>query len=408
MMSFFAGVDWGSATHAVCVVDAAGKVVVRFEVGHTAAGIADLLQRLSKIAPLAELRVAIERPSGLVVDTLVDAGCKVVAIHPNVLKACRPRYRAAGGKDDLGDAYIIADVLRTDGHRFRDLLPLSDEIKALRALVRTRDDLVASRVAYANQIRSLLDSYWPGAVRIFANIDSPIALAFLARYPTPASVARLGERRLASFLGQQGYPGRRSAAELLARLREAPSSKAGEAEADAKGEAVLAMVGVLRPLVAQLHQLTLRIEHDVAALADGQIVMSFPRAGRINAAQILTEIGDERGRFVSAEHLAAEAGVVPVTNASGKHCNVVFRFACNSMLRRAVCIFADNSRHESAWAASVYKAARTRGCDHPHAVRILARAWIHVLWRAWQDRKPYEPDRHRAAAKVTPAVPATA
>jgi transposase len=396
-MGFFAGVDWGSVAHAACVVDDAGTVVAKFEVPHSDAGISDLLQRLHKITPLAELRLAIERPSGVVVDTLLDAGCRVVAIHPNVLKACRPRYRAAGGKNDLADAYIIADVLRTDGHRFRDLVPCGDDIRALRALVRTRDDLVATRVALANQLRSLLGSFWPGSTSLFADIDSPITLAFLTKYPTPATAARLGEKRMAAFLGQNSYCGRRTPAELLQRLREAAQGKAGEVEADAKGEAVLALVGVLRPLVIQIQQLSARIEHDVESLADGQIVMSFPRAGRINAAQILSELGDDRARFVSAEHLAAEAGVVPVTYASGKHCGVVFRFACNHMLRRAVCTFADNSRHESAWAAGVYKAARERGCDHPHAVRILARSWVHVLWRAWQDRKPYDQALHGRA-----------
>jgi transposase len=399
-MGFFGGVDWGSVAHAACVVDDAGTVVAQFEVAHSEAGITALLEKLRKVAPLAELRVAIERPSGVVVDTLLDAGCRVVAIHPNVLKACRPRYRAAGGKNDLGDAYIIADVLRTDGHRFRDLVPCGDEIRALRTLVRTRDDLVATRVGLANQLRSLLGSFWPGATCLFADIDSPISLAFLAKYSTPASVARLGEKRIASFLGQNSYCGRRSPRELLQRLRAAAQGKAGEAEADAKGEAVLALVSVLRPLVAQIQQIGSRIEHDLEALADGQLVMSFPRAGRINAAQILSELGDDRSRFVSAEHLAAEAGVVPVTYASGKHCGVVFRFACNHMLRRAVCTFADNSRHESPWAGNVYKAARARGCDHPHAIRILARAWIHVLWRAWQDRQRYDPARHRAATRI--------
>lgn len=399
-MSFFAGVDWGSAGHAACVVDDAGTVVAKFEVPHSQAGFTELLEKMRKVTRLEDLRLAIERPTGMVVDTLLDAGCKVVAIHPNVVKACRPRYSAAGGKHDLGDAYIIADVLRTDGHRFRDLIPCGEEIRALRALVRTRDDLVATRVALANQLRALLEGFWPGAACIFADIDSAITLAFLTKYPTPSSVARLGEKRLASFLGQNSYSGRRSPSVLLTRLREAPQSKTGEVEADAKGEAVLAMVGVLRPLVAQLQQISSRIEHDVAALADGQIVMSFPRAGRINAAQILSELGDDRSRFVSADHLAAEAGVVPVTFASGKQRGVVFRFACNHILRQAVCTFADNSRHESPWAASIYKAALARGCEHPHAIRILARAWLQVLWRAWQDRKPYDPSLHGRAKQM--------
>jgi transposase len=399
-MPFHGGLDWGVTSHAACVVDGAGQIVARVEARHDAGGLAELLARLRAVAPPAELPVAIERPSGLIVDALVAAGHPVVPIHPNVVKACRPRYRAAGGKSDPGDAYMLADVLRTDGHRFRPLTPVSDEIKALRALVRARDDLVTQRVALANQLRSLLEGFWPGAAAIFAAIDSPIALAFVGRYPTPESAGRLGEKRLASFMAQHGYCGRRSAAELLARLRAAPTGLAGEAEAEAKGEIARALAGLLERLVAEIAKLSSRTERAVADLPDGRIIMSFPRAGRLCAAQILAEIGDVRERFPTEDQLAAEAGVCPVTHASGKSRGVVFRWACNKNLRRAITCFADNSRHASAWAAAVYGKARARGCQHAHAVRVLARAWIRVLWRAWQSRSPYDPQRHAGATKI--------
>ena len=406
MTGMFAGLDWGAAAHAVCVVDGAGAVVARFTVAHDAAGLAELIRRLARLSPApAALPVAIERPSGLVVDALLDAGHPVVPIHPNVVKACRPRYRAAGGKSDPGDGYLLADVLRTDGHRFRPLAPASDEIRALRARVRTRDDLVAERVALANRLRALLESFWPGAAAVFAAIDSPIALAFLRRYPTPESAARLGERRLTAFLARHGYCGRRPPAELLARLRAAPAGLVGEAEAEAKGELVRALVAVLAALVGEIARLTARLEHAVADLPDGRIVMSFPRAGRVCAAQILAELGDVRARFPSEAQLAAEAGVCPVTHASGKSRAVTFRFACNHRLRQAITCFADNSRHASAWAAEVYRRARARGCDHAHAIRILARAWVRVLWRAWTDRRSYDPTAHRAAQLLAATPP---
>lgn len=401
-MAFHGGLDWGGASHALCIIDDAGGVFARLEVRHDAAGLADMVARLGRIAAPAELPIAIERPSGLIVDTLVEAGHPVVPVHPNVVKACRPRYRAAGGKSDPGDAFMLADILRTDGHRFRPLLPASDDIRALRALVRGRADLVAQRLALANQLRSLLDGFWPGAAAIFAAIDSPIALAFVARYPTPDSASRLGGKRLASFMASHAYCGRRSPAELLARLRAAPAGLAGEAEADAKGELVRALAAVLEPLVAEIATLSSRIEHAVAKLPDGQIVMSFPRAGRICAAQILAELGDVRERFPTEDQLAAEAGVCPVTHASGKSRGVVFRWACNKNLRLAVTCFADNSRHASPWAKAIYERARQRGCKHPHAVRILARAWLRVLWKAWQNHAPYQLGKHRAAVQIAP------
>ena len=161
---------------------------------------------------------------------------------------------------------------------------------------------------------------------------------------------------------------------------------------------------MLTPLVMQIAKLTARIEHEVAQLADGHLLMSFPRAGRTNAAQILAELGDVRERFLTEQQLAAEAGVAPVTNESGKSRSVGFRWACNHRLRRAITTWAGNSRHASAWAAQVYAAARARGCDHPHAVRILARAWVRVLWKCWSQHTPYDPKKHRRAAPLLNAA----
>jgi len=396
-MGVLVGVDWGGGAHAVCVIDAKGMVLDRFEVGHDRAGLAALVARLQQHGAPEVIPIAIERPSGLLVDALVEAGFVVTPIHPNVVKACRPRYRAVAAKSDPGDAFILADILRTDGHRLRPLQPQSDAIKALRGLVRGRDDLVQARVALANQLSALLASFWPGAAMIFADLASPIALAFLERYPTPESAARLGPKRLAGFLAQHHYCGRRAPAALLERLRSAPQGWAGEAEGEAKGDLVRALARTLQALVAELTKLTSRIEHALAELPDGQIVMSFPRAGRVCAAQILAELGDVRERFPTEHQLAAEAGVAPVTYQSGKSRGVGWRWACNKRLRAALTCMADNSRHQSPWAADVYRRARARGCDHPHAIRILARAWARVLWRAWTDRVPYDPGQHRGA-----------
>lgn len=396
-MKYFAGLDWGGTSHAVCVVDQAGRIVFRTEVRHDASGLAFLQRQLNQIAPASAIPIAIERPSGLIVDVLLDSGHPVVPIHPNVVKACRPRYSAAAGKHDLGDAYLLADVLRTDGHRFCALAPASDEIKALRSLVRTRDALISQRIALANQLRALLDSFWPGASGLFYQIDSPIALAFLQRYPTPSSASRLGEKRLAAFLSDEGYSGGKTAAELLAQLRSAAAGLTGKMEEQAKGELVGALARVLSPLLDEIARLTVRTEREVEQLADGALIMSLPRTGRINAAQILAELGDVRERVTTADQLAAEAGVAPVTRQSGKSRTVGFRWACNHRLRAAITTWANNSRNASPWAAHLYAAARARGCRHPHAVRILARAWVRVLWQIWTTRTPYDPTKHTGA-----------
>jgi transposase len=238
-MGFCIGLDRGGAGHSLCVVDAQGAIAGRFEVAHTAGGLTELKARLARFGNPAELPVALERPSGLVVEALFATDRPVVPIHPNIVKASR-----------------------------------------------------------------------------------------------------------------------------------------------------------------QIAKLTSRIRHAVAALPDGQIIMSFPRAGRICAAHILAELGDVRDRYLTADQLAADAGLCPVTHQSAKSRGVTFRWACNRRLRQAITGLADNSRHSSSWAADIYRRAKAHGCRHPHAIRILGRAWVRVLWRAWVDRRIYDPARHRAANAI--------
>jgi transposase len=397
----FVGLDWAVHAHAVCVIDAAGKVLDRFEVSHDRHGLAQLMHRLARWG--AGVRVAIERPSGLIVDALVEAGHEVFPIHPNAVKASRPRYRSHGGKSDCSDAFVLADLLRTDGHRWRALAQQSDAIRALRALVRSRDDLIDARVAAANQLTSTLQTFWPGAVCVFADVASPIGLAFLRRYPSPSSAKRLTQAQMQRFCQRQHYSGRRSPAELMHRLCSAASGCVGPHTEQAMAQVVRSHLAVLEPLMAQIAELTHRIEQFMHSLPDGVLMMSFPRAGQVNAAQILAELGDVRERFPNAEQLAAEAGAVPVTYQSGKSRSVAFRWACNHRLRKAVTCLADNSRHANIWARSIYQAARDRGCDHTHAIRILARAWLRVIWRAWINRQPYDPALHGSLQTLTAA-----
>jgi len=393
--SVFVGLDWAYRSHAVCVIDAHGGVLKHLSVDHDAQGLAELLRSLAAFGKA--LPIAIERPSGLIVDALVEAGHQVFAIHPNAVKASRPRYRATNAKSDAGDAFMLADLLRTDGHRWHALQPQSPALRALRTLVRTRDDLVNTRVRLANQLTALLDTYWPGATCIFAAMDSPIALAFVEQWPT---ARKLTARQIAAFCKRHAYSGRRSPGALLERLEAAAPSACAPRLAQANAMAALALVGLLKPLIAQIKAFDGHIAQAMDWLPQAVSVMSLPRTGCICAAQILAELGDVPERFASAQQLCSEAGVVPVTYASGKSRAVTFRWACNHRLRRAITCWADNSRHASPWAASVYNAARKRGCDHPHAVRILARAWTLVLWRIWTDGTTYDPNVHARARLI--------
>src|SRR5881227_2084039 len=177
-MGNYAGVDWASEKHDVLICDEAGDELLTATFRHDEAGLGALCRALER----ANVQlVAIERPDGLLIERLLDAGLTVLAIHPNMVAAARPRFRPAGGKSDRFDAFVLCELARTDHHRFRALSPDSDQTKALRAMTRGRELLVEQRVALCNQLRAELERFWPGAVEIFADLDSPISLAFLAR-----------------------------------------------------------------------------------------------------------------------------------------------------------------------------------------------------------------------------------
>jgi transposase len=404
--SFFAGVDWAAESHAVCVLDDSGHVKTQFTIMHSAAGFATLIRRLASLGDPADTPVAIERPDGRLVDALLDAGHPIVPVKPNAIKAWREGEVASGAKSDAGDALVIAEYLRLRQHKLRVAAPYSGQARALRTVVRTRGDLVEMRVAATNQLTALLDTHWPGAKAVFADVESPIALDFLRRYPTAASARRLGERQMAAFCARHGYSGRRPAAELVARLRAAPAGTTGQALTRAVRDAVLAMVTVLRAIGSSLKDLSRSVTARLGEHPDGTIFTSLPRSGQINAAQVLAEWGDCREAYDSADAVAALAGLTPVTKESGKHRAVHFRWACNTRFRVAVTTFADNSRHVSPWAANIYAGAIARGHDHQHAIRILARAWARVIYRCWIDGIPYDPERHGNAAKLSKSIAA--
>ncbi len=389
----------------MCVLDAAGKIAAEFVIEHSADGIATLIRRLARYGEAGEMAVAIERPDGRLVDLLLEAGHPVVPVKPNAIKTWRDGEVLSGAKSDAGDAAVIAEYLRLRAHKLTVAVPYSDETRALRTVVRTRCDVVEMRVAATNQLSALLDAHWPGARAIFADVESPISLEFLTRYPTPAAAAHLGEKRMAAFCAKHSYCGRRTAAELLARLRSAPAGALGEALTEALRDAVLAAVGVRIALNTSVKILDRSVAAHLGEHPDGAIFTSLPRSGQVNAAQVLAEWGDARQAYEHPDSVAALAGVTPVTRESGKHRAVHFRWACNKRFRVAITTFADNSRHASPWAAKIYNDARASGKDHPHAVRVLARAWIRVIYCCWLDGVPYDPAKHGAAAALTKQRP---
>ena len=405
MASRYAGIDWASEAHDVLVADEDGGEVLAARYAHDEKGLTGLCRMLVRMEVVL---VAVERPDGLLVERLLDAGLRVLALHPNKVAAARDRFRVSGGKSDRFDAFVLCELARTDHHRFRVLEPDCDETKAIRALSRAREELVKTRTGIMNQLRAELERFWPGPLGLFSHMDAEILLAFFERYPSPADAHGLGVARMQAFLVRERYSGGQHPTALMAKLRSAPRARIGELELAARRQLVLGFVAMIRTLNAQIKQLEGEIRTQVRAHPDGLIFLSLFKspASVITAAELLAEIGDCRERYPTRDALAADAGQAAVAKESGKWKTAGFRRACNKRLRVAFCRLADSSRHWHPWAQGLYAQSRQRGHEHPRAIRTVGRAWCRVVWQCWRNHTPYDPARHRALQRhITVIIP---
>ncbi|WP_419837406.1 IS110 family transposase [Candidatus Poriferisodalis sp.] len=391
-MTAFAGIDWGGAYHQAAVVDDLGRELVNRRFAHDRAGVDGLVALLGDHDGL--VGVAVERSEGLLVERLLSEGFAVFAVSPRVSAAARERHQAAVRKSDRFDAFVLADLMRTDGWKWRPLAAESALQAELRAVTRHRRQCVDSQIAVEAQLRETLVAYHPAVTALFSSVDRDATIAFLRGYPTPEAAGRVGDNRMAGFCSRIGYSGRVPAGVLAERLRAnllcaAPGSVAGHSYA------ALALADQLELLNHQIRSYNRRIGALLADHPDHRIIDSFPAVGRVTAAELISEIGEDRGRYPTAQALLAEAGAAPVTLSSGKIQRVRVRRACNRRLRAATTSWAYTLKRIDPVSAARYAKACERGATKHTALRAVASSWLRVLWRCWQDRTLYDPAIHR-------------
>ncbi len=390
----FGGIDWGGHRHQLSVVDEGGQRIVDRVFDHDRKGMLGLRAQLDAFANA--IPIAVERSEGLLVEALLEWGHVVFPVSPRISARCRERYRVASSKDDSFDAFVLADSLRHEIAHWRPLSPPSPALAELRALVRDRHRVLETQQAVEAQLRATLETYHPAAARLFSSVDRDITLAFIRSYPTPEHAARVGERRMDAFLKRHSYRGRVPAGVLVERLR-ANLLSASIGTTAARSRFALAQTELLELLNRQLKEFDRVLEHALHVHPDAPIYLSFPGVGPVIAAMLLASIGEDRGRYPRAELLLSEAGLAPVTRASGRVRRVRFRYAANTLMRDAFTWWAYTSIRMSRWARVAYDAGKIRGLHHHRALRGLAARWARVLWRCWQDSSLYDEERHLAS-----------
>ena len=382
------GIDWARDDHAVSVVDARGREINRCTVEHSAAGLRELVAVLAR-AGVGE--VAIERPDGPVVDALLAA-----------------RDHRGGDQPEPGQE--PARPLRLGREQRRPVRRVRPGRHAAHrpgpaAAADARqpgDRRAAPRLPGPQGPRQPTGSPWPTSCAPTCATPSPARSGCSPRSTRrsawrswPASTPRTAPTGSRPGGSPPGWPASATpAAPTPPSCTPAwpPRPAAPPATTAPRKPAITrALLAVLITLAEQIKALSEQIGEQLALHADAHIFTSLPRSGTVRAARLLAEIGDCRARFPTPESLACLAGAAPSTRQSGKIRAVSFRWACDKQLRDAVTDFAGDSRRASPWAADLYNRARARGHDHPHAVRILARAWLFIIWHCWQDQRRLRP-----------------
>jgi transposase len=394
-MKVYIGIDWSEQKHAVCFMNAAGSVIQELEIAHTPEGFLRLEQARRELgAAVEEASIGLETAHNLLTDFLVEQGYpKVYVLPPSLVKSNQSRYTNSGAKDDRRDARLIADILRTDQNRLSLWQPNTTLTRQMRAKVSLIIFLTHSIVRHTNRLRAVLLRYYPAGLVVFAQVDTPMALAFLQAYPNAQAAAQLSYRDFASFARQHHHTRPAEWPKCYARLTQPLPSASPEVVQTYQPEALL----LVELLVASLHakQQALReLQQLYQQHPDRPIFESLPAAGELLEPALLAKLGDVRERFPSPATLQAIAGTSPYTKKSGKKRSTHFRFACDRELRYLAQQWAAASLRRCPWAVSYYRQAYQHCGSKKAALRRLANRWLSVLWKLWQTHTLYDEQYH--------------
>lgn len=384
------GIDWAQQEHVYCLMDEGGTVLATGTVPNTAEGLHTLLGRIrTQPTDPAEVCVALETHAGPLVGELLEYGFIVYAINPKAVERHRERFRVAGAKSDLRDAWVLAHLLRTDRALYRALTPDSEVAQELLVLTRDRAALVKTRTMLSNQLRACLQTYFPEFLDLWDDPDRPVALALLQAYPTLEALQAVPVGMLTAFLRQHHQPHSAAKAQEIATRLSRPTFRIRPVLVRTKARLAVTLAQQLATLSAQIAAYEAEIRRVLKIHPDGELYLSLPGAGHCLVARMVGELGDNRARYADAAAAQCEAGTAPVTKASGQSRTVQVRRACNHSLRETMWLFAFCSLRQCAWAQDYYARARVRGKKHAEAVRMLANVWMRIIIAMRRDRRPY-------------------
>lgn len=390
----YLGIDWSKDHHNLCILNEAGAVLSQLAIKHSVDGFSQLdLQRQRLGVRAAECLVAVETSYSILVDFLLDQGYSVYLIPPQATKGYRNRRQLSGAHTDDTDAALLASIIRTDRDSHCLLRPNSPLTQHIVAQVRLIELLRRGIHRHSCQLEAILMRTFPQAVGLFGKLTTQISLQFLSRYPTAEEAQALSRSEFEAFCREHRYSRPALISRRYAQLK-ASAPEANPAAIEAYRDQVQILSTLLLPQVRQRAAAESLLQKLFAQHPDAYLFDSLPGAGPLLAPSLLAKFGDHRDRFPTPARVQATAGTCPVTQQSGRRRVVHFRYSCDKEFRRITQQFAKASVVSSGWAYAYWRQVRPHVGSDSDAYRRLANRWLAIIWKMWQDSKPYDESYH--------------
>lgn len=386
-VAVFIGLDVGKSEHHAVALTRDGSKLYDKPLPNTERGITEVLDRLAKHGPalvvvdqpatIGALPVAVAQAHGVLVGYLPGLTMRRVAdLHPGEAKT------------DARDAFIIAETARTMPATLRSIKVADEQIAELSMLCGFDDDLAAQITQTSNRIRGLLTQIHPTLERVLGpRLDHPAILHLLQKYPSPALLRRAGVKRVGNQLRK--YAPRKWGAwagEIFEALDEQSVTVVGT---DAAALVLPRLARQLIELRQQRDDVAAEVEKIVEAHPLQPVLTSMPGVGVRTAARLLTEVVGKA--FPTAGHLAAYAGLAPVTRRSGTSIRSESPSRRgNKVLKRAMFLSAFAALRDPE-SRAYYDRKIGQGKRHNQALIALARRRCDVLYAMLRTGSLYQP-----------------
>ncbi len=388
------GIDWSEKWHDVCLMDDDGSVLGRRRIDDSPAGLTQLQALIAEHAvDPAEVVIGIETPHGLMVQALRAAGYAIYAVNPMAASRYRDRHAVSRKKSDRGDAMMLADLVRTDRHKHRQLGADSELAEAVKVLARSHKSLIWTRQQLGNQLRNALREFYPGALEAFGeHLCEADSLALLERAPTPAQGRALSLAKIAAALRKARRRNVKQRAVAIRDALRAPQLEQPAVVAQAHAVAVVDLAGLLQQVIARIEHQEKELDRSLKAHPDAEIYLSLPGLATVLGARALAEFGDDPNRYLDGRARRNYAGTSPITQASGRTRVVLARFVRNERLADVCQLWAFAAISASPGARRYYDVQRARKKGHQEALRILANRLVGILHGCLRHHELYRED----------------